>query len=325
MRILIVLLCIVSFPAAAQTDFFTISPKDTAHEPLPPSGRHAVVVEHRVEVDIRSLASDPSVLRVEFADRAEINFKVSSWNPTRGFLVGKDYRVYPDPDVPDEKLVYSWFGTSEEGRLSFSVYGGRMSATLITKDAHYALAEADSKMVFREMNPAEVAIDDVFERPRARSVTGQDDLKATYAQQQGVSSTDRIRILVVHTAAALAQAESQAQLNVLVAESFDQSNLVISTSGIVSYRYENVATGGNLSTQVNYNEQNNQNCIPQVSIDICRYVGHRVWLRTDPTVANLRNANNADLVVMLVAHVSQNVAGIAYVQNPDCANYPSLG
>lgn len=325
MRILLVLLCIVSFPAAAQTDFFTVSPKDTAHEPLPPSGRHAVVVEHRVEVDIRSIASDPSVLRVEFADRAEIAFNVSSFSPEHGFLIDKDFRVYPDPDIPDEKLVYSWFGISDECSLSFSVYGGRMSATLITKDAHYALAESDSMMVFREMNPAEVAIDSVFVRPRARHATDQIILKAPSEEQLGSSSSDVISILVVHTAAALTQAGSQAQLNAIVSESFNQSNLIISNSGIVSYRFDNVASGINLSTQVSYNEQNNQSCDPIISIDICRYFGHRVWLRTDPTVVTLRNTNNADMVVMLVAHVSQDVAGIAYPQNPDCANEPLLG
>lgn|GEM_PF-7059771 len=324
MRLLLVLLCIVSFPAAAQTDFFTVSPKDTAHEPLPPSGRHAVVVEHRVEVDIRSIASAPSVLRVEFADRAEIAFNVSSFSPEHGFLIDKDFRVYPDPDVPDEKLVYSWFGISDEGSLSFSVYGGRMSATLITKDAHYAVAETDSKIVFRKMNPAEVAIDSVFVSPRARPATDQNILKAPSVEQLGSSSSDVISILVVHTAAALTQAGSQAQLNAIVSESFNQSNLIISNSGIVSYRFENVASGTNLSTQVNYNEQNNQICDPVYSIEVCRYIGHRVWLRTDPIVVNLRNANNADLVVMIVAQ-DQGAVGVAYTQNPDCANYPEFG
>lgn len=325
MRVLLVLLFIVSFPAAAQTDFFTVSPRDTADEPLPPSGRRGVVVEHRVEVDIRSIANDLNVLRVEFANRNEISFNVSSFDPKQGFLIDKEYRVYPDPDVPDEKLVYSWYGISDEGSLSFSVYGGRMSATLITKDAHYALAETDGQIVFRVINPAEVAIDSAFVRPRTQSAAAQKNPKATIEQQQISYSTDIVKILVVHTAAALAQAGSQAALNVIVAESFDQSNLAIRNSEIISYRLENVATGGNLSTQINYNEQNNQNCNSGFTADFCRYFGHRVWLRTDPTVLNLRNANNADMVVMLVAHNAVLASGIAYVQNPDCANFPTLG
>nr|WP_225444555.1 M12 family metallo-peptidase [Pseudomarimonas arenosa] len=145
----------------------------------------------------------------------------------------------------------------------------------------------------------------------------------------GVPSTSFIpysvvRVLVLHTPAALADVGSQAQLNALVAESIDQTNQSISNSGIVSYRLENVASGANLSTQIAYNEQNSNVCSPEVSVELCRYAGHRNWLRRSVFAQNLRDATNADLVVMFVADV-EAAAGVAYIQHPNCAEEDYIG
>ncbi len=100
----------------------------------------------------------------------------------------------------------------------------------------------------------------------------------------------------------------------------EQVAVALRTSGMDDVRVRNVLQSGDLSIEVAYNEVPGNTCAGP-DVDLCRWVGHRIWLRTSATVASLRSTHGADLVVMLVGD-DQGYAGIAYVQRTNRGNMP---
>jgi len=127
---------------------------------------------------------------------------------------------------------------------------------------------------------------------------------------------DFIDVLVLHTPAAFAVAGSQAQLDAAIAEAFSRSDTALANAAITSFILRN-ASGANQSALINRNESPPSPPDCTAPPGFCRWIGHRVFLRTDATVQALRNSAGADLVVLVVADQT-TASGVAYVQKPDC-------
>lgn len=304
---------------SAQTEFFRLYPGHPSMSPLPPpiGAGPAVEVDYPIGINMRSLVLD-SPTRAEWALRmpgGDVKvFREARFTPHEGFVPLGEFDVQPDPQLPDSRISWDWFGTLGRESLTVSVHRGKLSATLIGTEKNYAVTESRGQTVFRRINPRLVPPDLVGSGPRPKA----HEIRPTFATAK---FSDPIDVLVVHTPAALAAAGSRAQLNAVIAESFSQANLVVSNSGIVSFSLRNVLAGQeNLSVEVNYNE----NGVPPPACDVafvgagaCRWIAHRFWLRTNSTVQATRNSTNADLVIMFVAD-QLDATGVAYVQRPDC-------
>ncbi len=114
-------------------------------------------------------------------------------------------------------------------------------------------------------------------------------------------------------------AGGRAQLDATVFGAMEQVAVSLRNSGMDDVRVRNVLQSGDLSVEVNYNEVPGNTCAGP-DVDLCRWVGHRMWLRTSATVASLRDTHGADLVVMRVGD-DQGYAGVAYVQRPNCGEF----
>lgn len=299
--------------AIAQTAFFTVWPGHPDFSPLPPPAIPGVEVDYPIAVDVRGLVLNASTRQrysLRFADGTVKVFEQKRFEGEQGFVALGPSDIQPDPNLPDSALSWYWFGMAGNESLSAAVYQGRMSATVIAQGKHFAITEAQGDLVFRQFNPALVPTDAALAAasPDAAQVLSKADPHPKFL--------DPIDVLVLHTPAVLASV-SQSQLNAAISEAFGQSETTLLNSGVISLRLRNVASGTNLSTQINYNEAPPTPPDCTAPVGFCRWIGHRVFLRTDPTVQTLRNANNADLVVMVVDdHTS--ASGVAYVQKPNC-------
>jgi len=317
MRILLALLMLALCNAAsAQTQFFTIWPNHPDFSPLPPPAITGVEADFPVSVNVRNIVADGptrSSYSVRMDDGNTLIFNLQSFTATSGFIALGSADVQPDPNQPDSALSYTWYGMSDTKSLVVTVYEGHTSATLIAGEKHYTITRNSSgQQVFRRFDPTAIPTD-LF-TPGQEISNG--EIEEIEAQRPTPKFFDSIKVLVLHTPAALIAAGSQAQLNANIAEMFAQSDITIANSGITSFRLANVATTGNLSTQINYGETNTP---PPTCVfgPACRWIGHRIFLRTDPTVQSIRNSTAADLVVMLVADQA-DASGVAYVHRPDC-------
>lgn len=307
---------LLAHAASAQTVFFNIWPGHPDFSPLPPPDILGVEVEYPIAVNVRALVADHatrSSYLVRMADGSSIVFVQQRFSPLSGFIPLGTMDTQPDPDASDSALDYHWYGTSGNASFIVAVHGGRMSATLITADKNYAITESRNQMVLRRFNPGLV--------PDDLATGGEPMTERDILQVHSTSLTpkfsDSINVLILHTPAALAAAGSQAQLNATIAEMFAQSEITIQNSGITSFRLQNTATGSNLSTQINYPETNTPPVGCQLPSGQCRWIGHRVFLRTDSTVQALRNSVGADLVVMVVAD-QLDASGVAYTHRNNC-------
>lgn len=309
----------LSTQAFAQTTFFTLWPGHPSFSPLPTPNVRALEGEFQIAVDIRALALNSAVRQqfsVRLPDDTSKVFQQQSFDGQAGFISLGETDIQPDTALPDSAISYYWYGLSGKETLSVAVYRGRMSATLIGQRKTYQITESAGRMVFRRFNPRLFAIDAV-----GSNAAPAFEVPKNYQIPNSQKFFDTISVLVLHTPAALAQAGSQAQLNAEIAQAFGQSDTALSNSGITSYKLVNVATGTNLSQVITYNEApaTPAGCNVALVGGLCRWIGHRVFLRTNAAVQAARNAAGADLVVMLVADQA-DATGVAYVQRPDCGN-----
>lgn len=307
---------------SAQTQFFRVYPGHPSMSPLPPQpgAAPAIEIEYPVSIDMRGIVLDRKA-RSEWSLRMPDGnvkvFRENRFNAVEGFVALGDLDVQPDPALPDAAVSWNWFGTSGRESLIVSQHRGRLSGTLIGIDRNYAITQSRGQTVFRRINPRLVPLDIVGSGPRTKPL----EIRPSFTSAK---FNDPIDVLVVHTPAAVVAAEGRAQLNALIAESFSQANTVISNSGIVSFSLRNVLAGQeNLSVEVNYGENGAPPAACVAGAGFCRWVAHRVWLRTSAAVAALRNANNADLVVMYVGDQA-DASGVAYLQRANCGVDPFL-
>ncbi len=318
----VVLAFLLAGQAFAQTQFFRVYPGHPSTSPLPPrpGSAPAVEVDFPVSIDQRGIVLDRAA-RAEWAlrmpDGSVKVFRQSRFEPLEGFVAQGELDVQPDPELPDSAISWNWFGTSGRESFTVSAHRGRLSGTLIGHERNFAITESRGQTIFRRINPRLVPLDVVGSGPREKPHA----LRPTFTSAK---FSDTIDVLVVHTPGAVAAAEGRSQLNALIAESFNQANTVVSNSGVVSFSFRNVLAGQeNLSVEVNYGENGTPPSACIAGAGFCRWIGHRVWLRTSALVAQLRNANSADLVVMYVGDQS-DASGVAYVQRPNCGVDPFL-
>ena len=313
---------LIASQASAQTQFFRVYPGHPSTSPQPPrpGSAPAFEMDFPVSIDARGIVLDRAT-RTEWSVRMPDGtvkvFRESRFEPLEGFVALGDLDVQPDPELPDSALSWDWFGTSGRESLTVSAHRGRLSGTLIGLDRNFAITEVRGQTIFRRINPRLVPLDVVGSESRTKN----HELRPSFASAK---FSDTIDVVVVHTAGAVAAAEGRAQLNALIAESFSQLNTIVSNSGIVSFSFRNVLAGQqDLSVEVNYDENGTPPSACIAGAGLCRWVAHRVWLRTSNAIAALRNANNADLVVMYVGDQA-DASGIAYVQRPNCGVDPFL-
>ena len=309
------LILFLSSTAFAQTSFFTVWPGHPDFSPLPPSNIPGVEVEYPITVNLRSLVLNSSTRQrysLRLANGSTQVFELKAFDGMSGFIPLGNSDIQPDPNVPDSALSYSWYGMSGNETFYVAVRGGRISATLIGKTKNYSITKSRGTLVFRRFNPRLVPNDGrIMGHP---SGTPRHIVESTSSPK----FLDFIDVLVLHTPAALAALNGdEAQLDVIVEEAIGQSNQTISNSGITSFKMRNASNGVHMSTLINYNEAPTPPAACVSGPGFCRWVGHRIFARTNSTVQSLRNSRGADLVVMVVAD-QFDVTGVAYVQRPNC-------
>lgn len=320
MRVIFAVLAVLlAGQVSAQTQFFRVYPGHPSMSPLPPQpgGPAAIEVEYPVSIDMRGIVLDRTT-RSEWAlrmpDGSVKVFRESRFDAVEGFVALGELDVQPDPKLPDTAISWNWFGTAGRESLTVSAHRGHLSGTLIGIEKNFAIAQSRGNTVFRRINPRLIPLDIVGSGPRAKVI----EMRPTFARAK---VHDPIDVLVVHTSGAVTAAETRAQLNAIIAESFSQANTVLSNSGIVSFSLRNVLAGQqDLSVEVSYNENGAPppGCeIAVVGTGACRWIAHRFWLRTSAAVQSLRNSFNADLVMMYVGDEA-DASGSAYVQRPNC-------
>jgi len=313
--VLFVLLALLGPAAALASDFFIVWPGHPSAPAISPPREGPVVREWEVEINMRGIVANKAAvarINVRLPD-GERTFVMRRFSDIAGFvLVGED-NFGIRPDARDEDISYNWYGEGGTEQMTIAVHQGVMSATVTGSRDVYSLIRREAAPVLQQIDVTRIPPPIELGRPTGNA---KQTLLTWASLPQAKSAIDTVDILVVHTPAALAQAGSMADLNARVAESFVQVENALVTSGMDSVRVRNVITGGDLSLEVPYNEVPGNTCTGP-DVNVCRWVGHRIWVRTDATVAAQRDAYGADLVVMLVADQVGPV-GVAYVQNFNC-------
>lgn len=311
--------CLLPALALAESSLFRIWPNHPDAPERPGPDGSAFRKEWDVVVDLRGIVANSravSAIRVTMPDGSDQVFKLKRFDDISGFELVGEFDFQPIPDAPDSAISYTWYGESASAQMTIAVWQGVMSATIGGIHEPLTLQRVDGQMRARaldrsrmppELELAPIGVDIKSVKARVNSL-GPVPSKAVVAD---------VDALVVHTPAALAAVGGDpATLNALVAEAFLQLDSAMEVSGMTSTGVRNVlATQANLSIEVPYNEVPGNSCVGS-STTTCRWVGHRIWLRTDSSVAALRNTWSADIVVMIVA--DQATAGVAYTQRLNC-------
>lgn len=278
-----------------------------------------VVHEWPVDVNLRDIVANADARRsidVDVPGESDLTFKMINFNEKSGFIVigeDEDIDVVPDPDAPDESLSYFWYGSSEHHQMTISVWRGRMVATIQAEGRSYSVSARESRPVLQEFDLARMPRPfDLDDEQRSESPK-----TASWSMPIYKNIVDTVDVLFVHTADALAEVSNDpALLNAAVVLAEDQLNQALNTSAATTVRVRNVMSGPDFSEFVSYDENSGHTCTG-ASVEGCRWVGHRIWLRTDATVDSLRSAYGADVVVMLVGD-GVDIGGVAYTQRPNC-------
>lgn len=317
-RKLLLLLWLVLPTNVIASDFFTIWPghPEAPERPGPP--RTPIDREWSVGLNMRGIAANTAAIEkisVRLPD-GERTFVMRRIDLISGFeLVGEDdFEIRPD--TRDEEISYNWTGTAESEEMTIAVYQGVMSATITGSRGVYSLIRRDSLPVFQQIDVSRIPTLEPGGGGKPPRFGKQWHAPLSAIAPMPKLAIDSIDVLVVHTPAALTLAGSVADMNARVAESFLQIDEAMRTSGMSGVKVRNVLSGSDLSALVSYSEVPSHTCAGPEPIS-CKWVGHRVWLRTSSQVAALRDAHGADLVVLLIADEIGSV-GIAYAQNTNC-------
>ena len=155
-RTLLAILFFVSAPLMAQTEVFTKPP--TAQNPANPqtNALAGFEAEWSVAVDIRRLVANKSArerFTLKLADGTRVVLQSANFQPVEGFIPLGETDIVPDPDVPDSKLSYSWYGQAGPQWLQFTVHKGTISATLSTFNKRFTVGlDRSSKLVLIQAN-----------------------------------------------------------------------------------------------------------------------------------------------------------------------------
>ena len=314
---LFVLLTLVVPATTVASDFFTVWPghKDAPEIPGPPDT--PIDREWLIGLNMRGIAANNaavSEIAVRLPDRERI-FAMRSFSDIAGFEPVGDDDFQIIPGIADEEISYNWYGEAGTEQMTIAVYQGVMSATITGGAEVFSLSRREGQPVLRDIDVSRIPNGHLPQEPEEEKAVSWSLPLAPFAK----SSLDVVDVLVVHTPDALALTDiggDMAVLNSRVAEAFLQTDTAMTNSGMTTVKMRNVLSGGDLSIEVPYNEVPGNTCVG-TNVDFCRWIGHRIWARTN--LGALRDAYNADLVVMLVEdHVW--AAGISYVQSSNCGS-----
>ncbi len=268
-----------------------------------------------MDVDLRGIVADRAAIEhIEVRlPEGVTRFTMRHFDLVSGFVLDgeDDFRI--DPDAADGDISYTWYGEAGDRQLGIAVYHGLMSATQTGPGGSYGLAYVAGELRWRHIDPRRMPRPIEQPGPRAPQPVDKHIAAPLARPKYGLNTVD---VLVLNTANARTVAGGRAQLDATVFGAMEQVSVALRTSGMDDVRVRNVLQSGDLSVEVNYNEVPGNTCAGP-DVDLCRWVGHRMWLRTSATVASLRDTHGADLVVMLVGD-DQGYAGVAYVQRVGC-------
>ena len=337
----------------AQTEVFTKPP--TAQNPANPqtNALAGFEAEWSVAVDIRRLVANKSArerFTLKLADGTRVVLQSANFEPVEGFIPLGETDIVPDPNLPDSKLSYSWYGQAGPQWLQFTVHRGTVSATLSNFNKRFTVGlDRSAKLVFRRFDPSKFPGDFDQVAPREKQApkadTGFQFGKPTHAPKlmpeprfgsinlPAIAKQHRtIDVLVMYTQRSLSSLGSQAALDARITESFDQMNQALRNSGVGSVSLRQVAPTSQ-SRLLSYDEVNFTPLNPACTLqpDACNWVNHRMWLRTNGTAAGnqvklARDEAKADLVIMMLSSPDKfGITGVAYIQKFDCANFVQGG
>ncbi len=316
----------------AQTLFFKRPPSESL--PLP-SSLYGVDSEFAIEIDIRELVANRKAresYRLLGVDGREHVFKKLSVEFETGFIFQEDLQdIVPDPKLPNSSLSYSWSGLSNKQTLTFSVYNGFISGTLIgDQGKNYQITQSRQGLRWQRFQIAKFPR---FEPDDERGVSAP-NIATPIAQERSASSDrfqDAVSVLVLSTPQARNGAGTQAVLDSWVTQAINDFNQAMRNSNIESVRLTNVSSpvGSTVLTrEIPISEFNETNFPPlancSATSDNCIWAAYRAFLRTSSWVQDARNAADADIVVLLVNYAlplstfPPPTLGIAYTQRADC-------
>lgn len=317
MRTLALLLCAFSAPAIADATFWAFPP---GHPDLAPPNTQptafGATIEYQAYTDIRGIASTQTNNRLqiqvpglglEAIDR--VSFKAID-----GFVASGLGDLAPDPNVPNNGLSYSWYGTALGAEFSVTVTKGIAAGRFSKGEVTWVIATgSDGEPVFRKLNLA-LFPKDAADPPPSNAVLA---LQPLPKNRLSPLFTDEVTVLPIYTPAARTLAGGQAGIDAMIQASIADMNQALENSDTTSIRIANVRPNSTPGIEFNYNEQSNPvGCIGPAAQ--CNFIYHRKYIRTNATVNSLRDTNQADLVVLFVADTA--LCGVAYTQRPGCGS-----
>lgn len=313
-RLLLALLlgCGAVGQVSAQSSLFVADPGSAnAPRPIPRPTALGAVIEYPVTPNVLAIASHPGQMRIAIPGKSAFNIDSRRFDPIAGFILQND-EVVVDPAATAADISFNWYGVSNNGvEISIAVHRGTMSGRITMKGGLYSVAlsrDAQNGHVLRKLDPSKfpAALEDT---PVAGTAKAPElpDLPIRRPE-----ASDPVSVLVVYTANALTAAGGQAGIDAMIQQSISDLTQSFINSDVVSINPVLVTPGGSPGVQVVYDES------PTISDIATRWYAHRTFARTDATIQGLRNAYQADLVVMLVGDTG--TCGVAYTQRPACGD-----
>lgn len=246
-----------------------------------------------------------------------LELKVHRWEPVDGFDVDEQGGIHIDPRAADVDLSFNVYGGAPGYELLLVVRKGRFTGSLTGRFKRlgqaWTIVESEKRLVLRDRDTTGYP-GHPDDRP-AQEMAG--EKLATLAparQKRAVDGGGTVDVVVIHTANAVAVAGSEAAMNDLITGSVVSMQAALANSQAYRVNVNHVLVNGPLGPQpselVGYNES------PGIANNIQRWYAHRVWARTDPTAIAIRDAYQADMLVMVVGDAG--FCGVAYTQRPDC-------
>lgn len=335
-NLLATILLSLSTQLAAQTAFFKTAPRDAM--PLP-SEIFGVDKEFAVAVDVRALAANRRAREsylVKGSDGRDLLFKQARIDLQSGFIPTEDLEdVIPDPRLDNRELSYAWMGMSGNQTLTFTVYKGLISGTLIgDRGYNYQLAPTKNGLRWQSFDLRKFPTIEPagLDRP-ASALNSVDTLPALQANR----FVDVVKVVVLHTPQALAAAGGSQALNVQISQAINEMNMSFRNSGVSTIQIENVSylansNGSDESVEVPLSvfDEDAPPTLPGCTLGTqpCRWISYRKFLRDDLYVFSRKALAQASLVIMVVNYVSAGptpILGVAYNQRPDCAGAAAPG
>jgi hypothetical protein len=314
----------------------------------------ATRAEYPVEFNTRAFASAAGSrggarLTVELP-RGRLRVDQRAFNPEFGFTVDENFDAVVDPKVPDEKLIFYWYGIAEGAEVSLQFRNGVVAGRIDGgADELYVVAHADGRAILRDI--------DIAQFPKEPSPTAYEialksfptyDADHAGTSVAGAKAQDRIQVLPIYTSSALAVAGSQANLDAMINSIFNESNAATGNSHVLNPVFANASVENRLACE---DRSVTPNCCPEDTSVACPALARSTTYSESPTACDtpeppplcstaigrfslhkrsareiaaisganppgLRNEFSADLVLLLVGDSSR--CGNAYIQIPNC-------